>query len=226
MDSAFMRTFGHVSIVHLVIISGMVLYASAEGCFRFKKETIIPIEFKIVVPADMVEVKPRIKEASKTPEIKESDIPEISKPVVKPRPKDQTPKIKVDKPVPKPRPDVKPLSAEEIKKRLLQGAEISDHNVIPEDETLIYRKILHDVFYAAWQQPSRADVGDVTVEAEVVLGPDGSVVSRRIIRKSRSPLLDDSVEQALQAVTRVNGLTPEYIRQKNPFIVTFRVEEM
>lgn len=230
MSISFARTLGGVSLAHAALLAALILTSVAKGCAQRPKETIIPFEFKLVVPLDMVKVDPvKVDETKVKEPDKESDIPDLTKPKEKPKPapkpKDtQKDKIAVKTKPPKPQPNQKILSPEEIKKLLSLGPEISDRNVIPEDSA-IYDNMIKTVFYNAWQQPNRADVGDAFVTAEIVLAADGSIVSCKIVKRSGVAKMDESVQRALESATRVPGVPSDYIKKSNPFTIIFELVE-
>jgi len=56
--------------------------------------------------------------------------------------------------------------------------------------------------YAVWQQPSGAPIG-LTALATVQIGSDGTVFSKSITRRSGNMLFDQSVQNALNATTKL-----------------------
>ena len=76
--------------------------------------------------------------------------------------------------------------------------------------------VIRQVFYDAWAQPGREEVGAGTAAlATVRFRSDGAVVGRTLTRKSGNAIMDGSVMQALNAVDHVDGLTPEFLKNRD-----------
>jgi len=87
-------------------------------------------------------------------------------------------------------------------------------------------RVLYQRLYTAWNQPSgmSASSGHF-VQAEVELRRDGSVASSRVIRSSGHGAMDQSVRNALNAVTYVAPLPPEFRGQTHSFRIRFELTQ-
>jgi TonB family protein len=223
------RGFGHnlriVTIVHIVIVLGLSAISGCRWLFKPKAKQVIPIEFTVEVPGEAApEPAPIVEPAPPPP----------PDPVPTPRPQDPPP---VKKP-PRRRKietnqkrirrqagsDRKPtLSPEEIERLLAQGARPSDRTRIPDADARGFARV-RAAFYEVWVQPSRAEVGGVTVEAIIVLGTGGRVISGRISKPSGNAVLDNSVRRALNAVKQVSGLPSGFEKRHREISIAFRVQ--
>ncbi len=76
----------------------------------------------------------------------------------------------------------------------------------------------------AWVQPEDASSDDVTVEVSVTIASDGTVVARRIIKRSGDAAVDASVQRVLDRVNSVERPFPEGAKDKQrtytiPFVM-------
>ena len=70
-------------------------------------------------------------------------------------------------------------------------------------QTNSYFQSVCSFLYGKWRQPSRADVGNgnPTVTVSLKVGPDGSVLSKRVVRTSGIPAMDRSVATLLAGLS-------------------------
>lgn len=116
----------------------------------------------------------------------------------------------------------KPMSAKEVKDRLLAGFKPGDHTTEVDDDTL-YRQLIRNQLYKAWAQPSSIDVAGLKAKVELELGAGGRVLSSRIAVPSGNAVMDDSVQRALSSVTRFPSLPDTFIDKCRRITVTFEL---
>lgn len=69
--------------------------------------------------------------------------------------------------------------------------------------------MLHDRFYGQWDQPtSPIESGKLITVVWLKIARDGRILGGRIVGPSGDPVMDQSVEQALGRVSRVDPLPP------------------
>ncbi len=222
-----MRGFGHnlrvVTIVHVVIV---LVLSGMSGCrwlFRRKPKEVIPIEFTVEVPGEPAPEPNPVVEPEPIPAPPPPDPAPVKRRPVKKRPrkKIETSQKRIKRPTGS---DRKPtLSPEDIERLLAQGAKPSDRTRIPDADARGFARV-RAAFYEVWVQPSRAEVGGDSVEAVIVLGKDGRVMSGRLSQPSGNAVLDNSVRRALNAVKRVTGLPSGFENRHREISIAFRVE--
>lgn len=92
------------------------------------------------------------------------------------------------------------------------------------DADTMYRGILYRAFYDAWVQPAYADAGDSTVTVSVQLLGDGLVTRPVLAKSSGNPVMDASVMQAVRSISRVDGLSTDFVRRHPEIEFGFKVE--
>lgn len=83
---------------------------------------------------------------------------------------------------------------------------------------------IYQVFYNAWMQPSKDEVGGATVEVRIRLGETGRVLDRKYLRMSGNASMDASVRQAVETVTVIPGLSAEFVRKHSEIVIVFEVQ--
>lgn len=224
MSTRFRRTFVVVAGVHLSVI---VLYLLISGCQRWlkpKQPLILPVSLHMAAPAPAPPAPPSPAPPEPRP------VPPTPKPTPTPTPK----------PAPKPKkkeikrstkrmtrgPDVPPrkaLSEDELRKLLERDLPTSDHATRPDKNAVLFDKIRR-VLYDAWDQPSLAEAGGIVVRAKITFGSNGAIVGRSLVDPSGNGALDSSVLSALGRVSRVNGLTADFLRAHKDVVISFEVE--
>jgi len=224
------KGFGHslrvVTIVHVVIVLTLSAVSGFRWLFRPEPTKAIPIEFTVEVagepaPEPTPAIEPEPPDPVPTP--RPPDPPPVKKtpPKKKPRKKIETSQKRIRRPTGS---DRKPsLTPEEIERLLAQGARPSDRTRIPDADARGFARV-RAAFYEVWVQPSRAEVGGETVEAIIVLGTGGRVISSRLSCPSGNAVLDNSVRRALNAVKRVTGLPSGFEKRHREISIAFRVE--
>ena len=239
MNQLRVRTFSNVAAAHIVGIVLLVLSTGFRAALSKRSEPVPVMEFVVNMAPDEPEpspVAPFDFSPPPPPEPAARDIPEEQ-----PKPRQKPPDARKPKPVKKPivpstrkitrradgarRPE-KRLSPEEVARLLAMGARAGDHTVIPADEEVRCYTVIRQTFYDAWGQPSRDEVPPgATAEASIRVLWDGTVADRRVTRGSGNAVLDGSVQQALNSVRRIEGLTRDFVRKHDTVAITFRLEE-
>lgn len=234
------KTFKVVAGAHIGIVVVAFFHSGVVHLFEPKPEITHTIEFVVdVTPPmpDVGEVLPDIPEPEFTPP---APIPEpipapIPEPIPVPAPAPEPP------PKPKPRPPIevsrkkvrrsdapkrakqKQLSEAEIQKLLAQGATAGDYTSIPDEDSRCLA-LIQKTLYAAWVQPSSEAAGGAVALLNVAFDPSGRVRSCKLQSPSGSAALDASVQQMAQSMTRIHGLTPDFVRRHATVSVSFTVE--
>jgi len=208
-EERFGRILRVVAVVHIAVLAAVVLFPGLRSLFEPKKETTLPVEFVVEAPQDPVPALP--------PVVPPPSIP----PPSKPRRVIERSTTRVDKQPT--RPEREPMTEEEIRKLLAQGAKLSDHTSVPDEDTRCF-ELVRRALYGAWDQPAAAEAGNARAEVALRLGAGGRVVSRDIVKSSGNSVLDASVKVALNAVERITGLTAGFMERHKVVTISFRVE--
>ena len=208
MDVRFRKSLKVSTIIHAAIILGVIIAPLVTTwILRRQREKLIVIDLTLAlpdIPAAMAEAA--TAEPAPPPE-PPRDIPEE----IKPKPKVQKSTKRVTRTEPKP--DQPKLTAEEIRKLLAAGAKIGDRTSIATSEfpEAWYYALVKQVMYDAWNQPGGAAVPAglktlVTIRVE----RDGSIIRRTLAQSSGNSLMDDSVMKAVQSVSKLRALPPQW----------------
>jgi TonB family protein len=81
------------------------------------------------------------------------------------------------------------------------------------------------VFDNAWVAPEDASSEDATVEVSVTIASDGSIIAKRIVKRSGDSAVDASVQRALDKVTTMGRPFPEGAKDKQrSYIIPFNMK--
>ena len=205
----------HVALVLLAIIAPAI----PKLLNPRKKEivTFVAIEGGSA-PASITEIQPvEVQEIPEPEPPKPAPVPE-PKPIPKPEPKP------IPKPEPKPEPKPKwtPKPVVKQNKRITrepnktapatpQRKQITASDIQKAlgpvggtpSEFAAYYDLIFSRFYSVWQVPVGTAYG-TSAQASITVGIDGSVSNRRVIRRSGDSAFDQSVQAALDAVSRLS----------------------
>lgn len=206
-----------VAGVHVGIIAVIVLVSGWRSLFAKKPDYIMPIEF-MELPA----VKSVVVHDVVPGEVIEMRDPEAI-PEVKPKPTRRKRKIEVSRKrvervmedVVRPPTDIRKALADGLKKELDRPRT---------DRDSIYLEKIRRALYATWSQPSLEEVGNAVAEVMVRLGKDGTVTERKLVGRSGNSAMDISVMSAVNAVKRIEGLSPAFISRRSTITISFKVE--
>jgi len=85
-----------------------------------------------------------------------------------------------------------------------------------------YAAYVLSVFDSAWIAPQDATSEDATAEARVTIDSDGTIVAKRIIKRSGDAAVDASVQRALDRVDAIGRPFPEGMNEKeHTYIIPF-----
>ena len=234
------KTFKVVAGVHIGVIAIAFFHSGVVHLFEPKPEIRLPIDFVVdVTPPmpDVGEVLPDIPEPEFTPpDPIPAPIPEpIPEPIPvpvptpkpppkrKPRPPIEVSRRKVPRPGAPKLAKQKQLSEAEIQKLLADGATAGNYTSIPDEDSRCLA-LIQKTLYAAWVQPSSEAAGGAVALLNVAFDPSGRVRSCKLQSPSGSAALDASVQQAARSITRIRGLTPDFVRRHATVSVSFTVE--
>jgi TonB family protein len=221
----FGRTFWMVTLLHVGILVGALIFTSMRSCLRETEEPEARIFVSLHTPAPPTAV-PDAAPAPEPPPPEPPAPPPPTPPVpaAVPQPPEPAP------PAPRPRPPINvsttrvaapratqptprrapALTEEQIRQRLERqigspapgpvatGATVTD-------ELSRYYALMHETLFRAWQQPTTVRPG-TTATAEIRVQRDGRITARRITRSSGDTTMDQSVQRALDTVTRLSPL--------------------
>jgi TonB family protein len=81
------------------------------------------------------------------------------------------------------------------------------------------------VYESAWVRPEDASIEDATVEVSVTIASDGTVIDKRITKRSGDHAVDASVQRTLDRVTTVGRSFPEGAKDKrHSYIIPFNMK--
>ena len=86
-----------------------------------------------------------------------------------------------------------------------------------------FSDLVYTIYNNAWYTPQGVSEDVSVVVAEVTIGRDGRVVSSEIVKKSGISKLDQSVQNALDRVKRVNGFPQDSSDDQRTFSITFNL---
>lgn len=228
------RVFRAVAGIHLALLAVLMAWGCVSRWLRPAPLPAIPVEFIVDVTPSMPEAVPEnpstpepAREPAREPE--STPIPDLVPEPPKPaKPKPDKPRIEVSKTrvmrtVGAPAPKVNPLSEEEIRRLLAEGATAGDRTSIP-DEDSRGLALIKTTLDTLWIKPSKAAAGDAEAFLRIWIEPDGRIGKAEISRRSGNPELDASVEEVGRQVRRIHGLQPDFIRRRSPVTVAFTVQ--
>jgi TonB family protein len=229
MRERFLRCFRYVSATHAAIVALAVVFPGCQSLFLKKAETVIPVEFLVEVPPEPAHsVSVQAGSATVPPEPTPVNMAVDRAPPPKPAPTpapakvQRSPKRITRNPDAPSRPP--PLSEEEIRRLLAEGARPSDRTVIPPSEDARCMAIIRDQLYAAWIQPSREEAGDAVAEVAIRLTSDGGILERRMLKGSGNASLDASVMKAIERVGRFPGLPASFVEKHQVVTIAFKLQ--
>jgi TonB family protein len=81
------------------------------------------------------------------------------------------------------------------------------------------------VYESAWVRPEDASIEDATVEVSVTIASDGTVIDKRITKRSGDHAVDASVQRALDRVTTIGRPFPGTAKDKqHSYIIPFNMK--
>lgn len=205
------RTNLLISFIFHALIVLVGFYFAARGGLLGKQMKKIAVE--------MVKEKP--PEKPKQPEKPKIEPPKVEMP--KEAPKVETPKIaeapKISAPPIAAPPAVAPPAAE-LPSFNFEGGKAVESASNPVD---VYKGLLQYAFTSKWNKPDDEADENFVDEVQVSIGADGSISNPQWLKKSGDERWDDSVRQALAAVTSMDHPPPKNFPPR--VVVRFDVAE-
>lgn len=87
-----------------------------------------------------------------------------------------------------------------------------------------YARWVRERYENAWTQPEAAQRASSTVSVKVVVARDGTIISSKILTRSRDPLLDDSIQRALNLVKQLPRFPDGLQEQQMEFTINFNLK--
>jgi TonB family protein len=88
-----------------------------------------------------------------------------------------------------------------------------------------YAAWVWSVYESAWVRPEDASIPDATVEVSVTIASNGTVIAKRITKRSGDRAVDASVQSALDRITTVSRPFPEGAKDKQrTYIIPFNMK--
>jgi TonB family protein len=88
-----------------------------------------------------------------------------------------------------------------------------------------YAAWVWSVYESAWVRPEDASIPDATVEVSVTIASSGTVIAKRITKRSGDRAVDASVQSALDRITTVSRPFPEGAKDKQrTYIIPFNMK--
>ncbi len=115
----------------------------------------------------------------------------------------------------------KKLSEAEIQKLLNQGYRPGRENIIAPNEASRCFNRIREVMYEAWDQPTDASL---VATLEIRLDKTGRVSNPRIVKSSGNSFFDQSVLNAASSVTRISGLSAEFLDNYETVTIAFQLD--
>ena len=185
------------AIVHAVIIAGL-LFVSVLSFHRRQNR------FPDPMTVTMIELAPIAEQPAPAPPAPKPPAKAIPDPPKKPAPKPPAKKKQPAKP-----PDRKKITQRDLE-RLLQDAvskTSSQATQAQTDDCEWYYKLVYQALHDAWQQPGMlSKSAGLTTTVLIRVQRDGTISQRSLLRSSGNRVMDQSVMEAVQSVTRLRPL--------------------
>jgi protein TonB len=207
-----------------------------------------PAQEKVVQPEPKPEPKPKQQAKPKVeqPKVKQETKP---KPKAEPKPKPKPEKkvikpnlervtrsnpltaVKTEKPItPKPDPSAQfqntvQQKLNSIRQNLSATSTIqAPSNVGSPVDSERYARWVRESYENAWNRPDAAQRDNSTVKVRVLVKRDGSIISANIISKSGDPLLDQSIQRALDLVKKLPRFPDGIQESQMEFTINFNLK--
>lgn len=211
----FRRIFWVIATVHIALVIGVMLYSVVKQWWlRTRKPETITFVSLYSPPA------PETAAAVEAPAPAPEPPPPAPTPTPRPQIQRSTERVRRDAP-----PPAQPaLTPEQIRQQLEQAVPTTTQRPGPAatDNISRYYALIDQTFRRAWEQPSAVLPGTI-VQARIRIQRDGTVTQRELIRRSGNPTMDDSVQRALQSVSRIAPLPSEISGPHHDFTIEFEL---
>jgi len=213
------RAFWVSATAHGIVVAVFATLSLARGCVRpsMPREIITYIDVTSALPPPAPSLLPPLRDVPPPPDPRPPprNIPEPRPtPPAPPRPRVEPSTQRVVRaPSPTPSQPRRPaLTPEQIRDQLSRGLPTAAPMAAREDFPFgWYFAQVKQAMYEAWIQPSgvSAAAGHV-VQVLIRVERDGTVSHRQIVKPSGNPLMDDSVQRAIESVRKLRPLPDQY----------------
>ncbi len=228
-NSSFKRTLATSTTVHLVVVVLILVVPLIRKLSHPRKPpemiTFVDLSALPPPPPPTAEVAPEPEPEPPKPlpepePPKPAPIPEKieeKKPAEKPKPEQHKIKVNTNKTIrrmdtpPRPQtPNQPTLTKEQIRKLLEANVKFSSSGSPSTSfsDLSLYYATVRDAMYGAWNQPSTVARG-LVAEVSIKVQRSGAVTQRRLSRPSGNKVMDDSVMQAVNSISRLRALPAE-----------------
>ena len=205
MKNPFYRNTIISAALHIGVVVALLLF-STGSCLRPRKPREIKMMATLVGAVPPQPAPPKDDVPEPKPDKPQPAPPKDAVPEPKPKPKPEQPK-------PKPRPEQpkpKPLTEQQLKDILSRSFKPSDlARSLPADPGRFdwYYDSLREIMYGAWLPPRSLSKRSGLVTVVIIrVFRDGSLGRREMRKSSGNPLMDKSVMDAVESVSRVDPL--------------------
>lgn len=228
MGSEFLRglkisAIGHFVVLLILIIAPLIVNRQIK---KQRKEIVTFVNFTVALPEPMPSVTPVREIRPPEPPKRKTEPPKsvVPEEPTKPKRKIERSTNRVVRTPPKPAPP--PLSPEEIKRLLAQGARISDRTSIPGEiaRGSWYYAMVRQKMYDVWIQPGASVPAGKSTEVTLRILRDGTITRREITKSSGNPIMDQSVRRAVESVSKMPPLPNEWSGAYKDITVEFVLE--
>ncbi len=213
-SNRFRRIFWITAGVHGFVVLLLLSYSVIQRWFTRQPPREEITFVSLHTPAPPVEAVEAAEAAVEAP-------PEPPPPQPAPQPRVQRSTQRVRRePSPPPAPQLTP---EQIRQQLEQAVPTGVRaNSGAPDDLAWYYNIIHQTFMRAWNQPGSALAG-ATVTARIRVQRDGTITRRELLHRSGNTVMDESVSQALESVSRLSPLPAEIEGAHHDFTIEFEL---
>jgi outer membrane biosynthesis protein TonB len=240
VKNRFSREFRWVTGTHVVLLAAVLLLPSLRRLFVPDAPALaMPVSVFIETASTLTapDAPPLQAEPEELTPLPPPDIPEPVPPPLPTPVADEIPEVPTRQEEPKIRPPIKASRVRvtrgtdrppEPKRPVLSPTDLEARlGADPTTESTNdarYQDIIRRTLYGAWEAPDRDAVGDATATMEIRMAPDGRVISRTLTNRSGNTILDSSVMDAANRVTRISGLSSDFLRRHDyRFMISFQL---
>ena len=215
-EAQFSRTFWITAGVHVLLILSFFGYSFIQR-WRNKRPPREVMTFVALQPAAEASAPEAVAALQPAP-------PPPPPPPPAPRPQIQRSTERVRRDPPPAQPPPRPaLTPEQIRQQLAQSLpQGATPTAGTTDAFTRYMTLLYETLYRSWVQPTSVMPG-TTATALIRVERDGRISRRELTRRSGQPAMDESVQRALNALTRLQPLPAEIRGTHYDFTIEFEL---
>jgi len=234
MTDSFNKTFKASLVTHLFIMVLLIGLPVFHRCSKPEKPKEIITFVDLVEPGPAMQTAPPAPQPKPEPEPPKPKPPEPEpepeppppepEPIKEPDPKPVKQEVKKPKEIkvntnrvilkdhPKPVEPAKPKLTEKQLREMLSSdlptssssAPIGDRNSGPSSQLGAYYGSIYKILYASWNRPP--GISGLTTTVSIRIAKNGAIMQRNLVSRSGSAEMDESVMQALRAVSTLPRL--------------------